>query len=323
MHIIKLPELEAHLTPDLVIEAVRAALIEHAQGGVVSPPPGQLVFDHPPGDCHIKFGRFRRGDTFVIKVATGFYENPRSGLPVNNGLILVFDARTGAPKALLEDQGFLTSWRTAAAGVLAARAGAPSRASVLGVMGTGHQARLQARWVARALGISAVRIHGRSLIRAERLANELRESGLQAAVSQSIEALLEECRLVITCTASTAAILPSDAVHPGTHIVALGADTPGKQELDPRIFARATVIMTDDLSQCVDHGDLSHAINQGLVSADAAVALGDVLSGRCPGRRAPHDITVADLTGIAATDIAIATLALGRIDSVPSPASPS
>lgn len=313
MRFVGLDELRSRLTPDLVIEATKAGLVRHAQGGVISPIPGQLVFENPPGDCHIKFGRFRDAPIFVVKIATGFYENARFGVPVNNGLVLVFDALTGAPVALLGDSGFLTSWRTAAAGVLAAQAGAPADPYVLGIVGTGHQARLQAEWIARALRLSDVRVYGRSHERAERLAAELQGLGLRATATQSMDALLGECRLVITCTAATSVVVPSDAVRAGTHLVALGADTPGKQELDPRIFARARVILTDDLQQCADHGDFSHAVNGGLVDKNVAVALGDVLSGHAAGRLSPEDITVADLTGIAAADIAIATLALGLV----------
>lgn len=313
LRVIELDELRAAITPAAVIVAVRDALIRLAKGDVVMPAPLQLLFDDPIGDCHVKAGRFRDGELFVVKVATGFYDNPKLGLPVNNGLVLVLDARTGSPKAMIRDQGWLTSWRTAAAGALAAEAALPAHVSTLGIVGTGHQARLQAEWATRHLGIGRVAIYGRSIEHAEKLAQELREFGLEADVASSIEALCERCRLIITCTPSTHFVLPAGAVRAGTHVVALGADSYGKQELDPMLFARAARFIVDDREQCADHGDLSYAVRQGLVAADTAVVLGDMFAWPHAERRAPNDITIADLTGTAAQDVAMASLALSAV----------
>jgi ornithine cyclodeaminase len=308
LRIVELDALRAVLTPAAVIAAVREALIRHARGEVPMPPPMQMLFEQPAGDCHVKGGRFRDSENFVVKIATGFYENPDRGLPVNDGLVLIFNAQTGALEALIRDHGWLTSWRTAAAGALAAEAGLQPGTSLLGIVGTGHQARLQAEWATRHLGIGQVMIFGRSTERANALASDLRSTGLTTSVASSIEALCGSCRLLITCTQSTEVILRTDVVQPGTHIVALGADSPGKQELDPLLFARASVVMVDDRDQCADHGDLSHALRAGLVKTDAVIALGTVLAkGRDP-LRGSGDITIADLTGLAAEDVAIASL---------------
>jgi ornithine cyclodeaminase len=105
-------------------------------------------------------------------------------------------------------------------------------------------------------------------------------------------------------------------VKPGTHIVAMGADSEGKQELDPHILAKASVVMTDDRQQCTDRGEFGHAIRAGLMSPTADVSLGQVLAGKAEGRHADDEITVADLTGLAAQDVAIATLAIELIQSL-------
>jgi ornithine cyclodeaminase len=94
-------------TPDLVIQAVRQALIDHARGTVASPPPGHLSSTDPPADCHIKFGRAQNSVVFEIKVATSFYDNPRGGLASSDGLMLVLSVETGAPLALLAAAGAL------------------------------------------------------------------------------------------------------------------------------------------------------------------------------------------------------------------------
>jgi len=310
-----LAALKAALERKDILAAVGRAFILHAEGKVVSPAPGQLLFDRPPGDCHIKYGYMKGGRSFVIKIATGFYENPKKGLPVNNGLVLVFDAETGKTTALLQDEGWLTSWRTAAAGALAAKAGAPATVKRIGIVGAGHQAALQARWVSAELGCDGITIWGRSRSAAERLAAGLRAEGLDASTAETVEALLDACNVVITCTPSNAPLFPAAAVQPGTHIVALGADSPGKQELDPALFARAAVIVTDDRHQCRDHGDFGHATRAGIVDACSDVSLGKVLAGEAPGRFSDDDITIVDLTGLPALDVAIATLAVEKLSA--------
>ncbi|WP_448654042.1 ornithine cyclodeaminase family protein [Pseudomonas fluorescens] len=310
-----LSELRTALLRKDMLQAVEQALISHADGRIVAPPPGVLLFENPPGDCHIKSGYAKDGSVFVVKLAMGFYENPSRGLETNNGLVLVFDSHTGKTLAVLNDEGWLTSWRTAAAGALAARAGAPSQVSALGIIGSGHQAELQARWTCELLGVERVVIWGRSPEKAQRLAKSLAHHGLKAQAADSVESVFAQCNLVITCTPSAQAIVPSAVVRDGTHIVALGADSPGKQELDPLLLQRARVLMTDDRAQCVDHGEMSHAIRAGLITEQADVSLGDVLAGKARGRFSDDDLTIADLTGLAAQDVALATLAVERMQA--------
>jgi ornithine cyclodeaminase len=310
-----LSELRTALVRQDMLRVVRDAFIVHSRGDVVAPMPGELLFQDPPGDCHIKFGYFKGAGVFVVKLAMGFYDNPLKGLETNNGLVLVFDAKTGKTVAILNDEGWLTSWRTAAAGALAAKAGAPSKVTALGILGTGHQAQHQARWASALLETDRVFIWGRDLNKTACLAKNLSQQGLKVEALASVEEVFERCNVVITCTPSTEAIVPASAVKRGTHIVALGADSVGKQELDPQIFAMADVIMTDDRHQCADRGDLSHALGAGLISATADVSLGQVLAGNAQGRRSDNDVTVADLTGLAAHDVAIATLAIELIQA--------
>lgn len=311
-----LSELRTALLRKDMLHAVEQALISHSQGRVVAPPPGVLLFENPPGDCHIKSGYVRGGSVFVVKLAMGFYENPSRGLETNNGLVLVFDSHTGKTLAVLNDEGWLTSWRTAAAGALAAKAGAPSQVTALGIIGSGHQAELQARWACELLGIKQVFIWGRRSDKAQRLAKSLVHQGLDAQAADSVEAVFAQCNVVITCTPSAQMIVPSAVVKAGTHIVALGADSPGKQELDPQLLKRARVIITDDHAQCVDHGEMGHAVRAGLITEDADVSLGQVLVGQARGRFSDDDLTIADLTGLAAQDVALATLAVERMQAL-------
>ena len=114
-------------------------------GQAVVPTPGELLFENPTGDVHIKYGYIDGGAHYVVKIASGFYENPARGLPSSNGLMLAFSRQTGELAVILDDQGYLTDLRTAAAGAVAAKYLAPAKIGVIGIIGTGMQAELQAR----------------------------------------------------------------------------------------------------------------------------------------------------------------------------------
>jgi ornithine cyclodeaminase len=128
-----------------------------------------------------------------------------------------------------------------------------------------------------------------------------------------IEDLLRACNVIVTATPSKAPLFAADLVRPGTHLVGVGADSPGKQELPGELFARAAHILTDDHAQCLDHGDFGNAVRAGFVEQDADLMLGHLLSQSVQRVRNPAGITVVDLTGIAAEDIAIAELFSGML----------
>ena len=306
MQIIEVDELKPLLHRGKVIEAVRQALIWQAQGKVQSPLPGQLLFREPPGDCHIKYGHVAGGSHFAIKVASGFYDNPKLGLPSNQGLVLVFDSRTGVPALLLKDDGWLTAWRTAAATAVAASTLGPAEVTTVGIIGTGLQASLALEWLPDTLGDKPFVVWGRDHAKAVSLAGEASSAGRRAIAVEQVAELLERCNVVVTATPSVTPLFTAEQVRPGTHIVALGADSPGKQELPSELFRLASVIMTDDHAQCLDHGDFGAAVRANAVADNADVMLGHVLAGTVKLTRRASSITVVDLTGIAAEDIAIA-----------------
>lgn len=250
------------------------------------------------------------GPCFAVKLACGFYDNPRIGLSVNSGMVIVMSARTGKPVGLLADEGWLTSWRTAAAGCLAARVLMPERVTGIGMIGTGHQAALQLMWIRDMIDTDRVVVWNVDGHRntAGAFVDGMREKGFDVTLADDIRDMTDTCNLIFTATPSRQPLLPADAVQPGTHIVALGADSPGKQELDSPLFGRARIIATDDHHQCVDHGDFGHAVRAGIVAENADIKLGDLLSGKAKGRQSDTDITIADLTGIPALDIAMAAL---------------
>ncbi len=306
-------EIEAVLPAVDVVEAMEEAFVAYSQGRAVVPPVGELLFDSPPGDAHIKYGYLKGDDIFVIKVATGFYDNPRKGLPPNAGLMLVFDATNGLAKAVLMDEGHLTNVRTAAAGAVAAKHLMPDGVETIGILGSGLQARLQADFLRQVTSVRDAVVWARRGEAVEALARDLSDLGFRVSAAASPSAVAASARLIVTATASHAPLLRPEDVRPGTHITAMGSDTEGKQELSADLVASADRLVADSLAQCRERGEISRALQDGLVKEDAVVELGQVIAGACPGRRGPDEITIADLTGVAVQDIAISKAVLSRL----------
>jgi ornithine cyclodeaminase len=291
-----------------LIEEIAAGFVSYTAGRVVVPPVGYLGFTEPAGDVHLKYGYVKGGDVFVIKVAAGFPQNSARGLPTGDGCMLVFDSHTGFLLAVLLDRSRLTDLRTAAGGAVAARALARTRSiSQIGIIGTGVQARLQPRMLADVTACRNIALYGRSPERAAECAKDLEAMGFRVTVSRSAEEVAEGSELIVTTTASRGAHFRADAVRPGTHVTGVGADSPGKQELDTALFARAEVIVADSIAQCADHGDLAPALAAGAIGLERVRELGAVLADPKLGRTGEDQISIADLTGVAVQDIVIAT----------------
>jgi ornithine cyclodeaminase len=297
MRVVDAGEILAALDEDAAIAAVETGFRRYSAGEVQVSPVLHLAFAEPPGDCHVKAAAVAGDDVFVVKLATGFYRNPELNLPSSNGFMAVLSARTGELLALLHDQGHLTDQRTAMAGAIAARAILREGSRTLGIVGAGTQARLQAKLLKRRLGLDSVLIWARNGKRASALASEIRGEAV------SLEDLCARADLIVTTTPSTEPLLASVMIRPGTRIVAVGADSPGKQELDPRILARGRVVV-DSIAQCVDHGEAGWAVRGGLIDPTALIELGALLE--TPVAFAPEEIVVADLTGVAIQDFEIA-----------------
>jgi ornithine cyclodeaminase/alanine dehydrogenase-like protein (mu-crystallin family) len=305
--VLGLAEIRAVVTPRLIRDAVRDALIAHAEGRTQVPPPMHLDFPDARGDCHVKAGHVLGSPHFTVKVASGFYRNPSRGLASNNGVLLVLDATTGLPVAVLADEGWLTAWRTAAAGALITDALTPPEVREVGVLGTGLQARLQVEWLHALRPLAQVRIWGRHPEAAESLSAELRRAGIDAHAGSLAQAAGAPC--VITATAATTALADASAFHSAVHVTAVGADMPGKNELPVALFGAAAVIATDDHVQCLDHGDFGNAVRAGATTADADTSVGAVLRDGV-GR---SGLSIADLTGIGAADAAVASAVLSAV----------
>jgi ornithine cyclodeaminase len=294
-----------------LIDAVERAFVAYSSGGAELPDVIHLEVPEAGGEVHVKAGYLHGGPYYAVKVASGFYGvDP----PALDGAVLVFDAADGAPAAVLLDRGYLTDARTAAAGGVAARHLAPQLVGHVAVIGTGTQARFQLDALACERAFEHVAVWGRNPEHAERCIGDLRgrpgpPAGATYDVAPTVEAAVRDADVVITATASREPLLRAEWLKPGTHVTALGSDGIGKRELDPEVLHRADVLVCDSLEQCRRLGELQHAPDQ----AERAVELGAVISGAATGRTAPEQLTICDLTGVGAQDVAAAALVMERL----------
>jgi len=304
VRVIGLAEIRAVFDEDAAYAAVEESFRQFSAGRARQTAVGHLQFDAPPGDCHVKGAYICGGDCFVIKVATSFYRNSAAGLPSSNGFMAVISAQNGQVHALLHDQGYLTDRRTALAEAIAARAIVRRGAQVLGVIGSGTQARMQAQAIAQALGTKKTLVWARSADKAGALAEEI--GGETAALAD----LCRRADLIVTTTPATEAIITAAMLPAGARIVAVGADAPGKRELDLDRLATVRWV-ADARNQCADHGEASWAVRSGRVRPDELLELGEILAS--PFAFGDEETVVADLTGLGVQDLAIATCVWARL----------
>ena len=299
-------EIEALIDLPSAAPAIQAAYVATSEGRVNLPPVGHITFPEASADCHIKYGHMQGDEHFVIKVATGFPANADIGIQTGNGLVLVMSARTGETKAILHDEMLLTDIRTGLGGAIASRALGRRNATRLLVLGTGPQAQWQVRSHAALMpGLTHIGLWGRDAGRSQKAVDALAPDH-KVHPEPQLERAARDADIIVTATGATHPLISSGWVTPGTHITAVGADAPGKQELDVDLVASADLVAVDLVPQCIDHGEVSHAVERGKLSANRLVELGTILAEPSKGRRDDRHITIADLTGIAAQDIAMA-----------------
>ncbi|MEP3278196.1 MAG: ornithine cyclodeaminase family protein [Stappiaceae bacterium] len=308
-------EIEALIDVHHAALAIEEAFRATSRGQVNLPPIGHITFPGRGADCHIKYGHLQDAPTFVIKVATGFPHNADLGLATGNGLVLVLSAETGQVQAVLHDEMVLTDIRTGLGGAIATRLLARKDSKQILVVGTGPQARRQIEAHAALLSEPVrFRIWGRNAERAADLIEGL-SSSCVISVADNLEQEVRQADIVVTATGAAAPLIMADWVMPGTHITAVGADAPGKQELEVDLVGRADVLSVDLATQCIDHGEVSHAVKAGRIDQQDLKELGSLLMNTDTGRTNESQITIADLTGIAAQDIAMANSVLSAFKS--------
>lgn len=315
MKIFNKNQLEQFNDLPLLIKQIEEGFVQYSQKKAIMPPVGHMPFLNPAGDLHIKSSAIPGGDYFVVKIAGHFPENVSKGMPAINGLMLVFCQRTGKPEALLLDEGYLTQLRTGIAGLICSKFLAPKHIDAIGIIGAGAQARIQLQLLAHQTPCRKVWVWSprhEELLRYQ--ADPMfRDFDIQVAASAAEVA--DKCRLIVTTTPSRAPLLYSQDIRPGTHITAVGADSPGKQELDAKLFARADLVVVDSRDQCCHHGDTVHAVSDGYIDRAELKELGEVIAGTASGRTSDQQITIADLTGLGVQDLQIASTVFKALKS--------
>lgn len=292
-----------------VNRAVEESFAEHARGKVQMPP--KIYVTLPHGDFRTMPAYIPSLDIAGVKVVNVHPGNPSRGLPTVMALTVILDVETGLPRAVLNATE-LTDLRTGASGAVAAAHLSPRRSVSLGLVGSGRQAKSQVRAIEKELEIHEVLVWSRSEKNAIQLCSEFGHLDCRNA---SLERVCG-CDLLVTTTPSKEPLVRDEWVMEGTHINAIGADAPGKEELDPAILMRARVFV-DDPVQAVHSGEVNVPIASGLYSEDMiAGTLGQVVIGE-KGRTNPDEITVFDSTGLAIQDLAIAAIVLESGEGIP------
>jgi ornithine cyclodeaminase len=314
---------EADLRTVVKLDLDAVACVENAFRALATLPvamPPILRLDIPEnhGEVDVKTAYVPDLDGFAIKISPGFFDNPKIGLPSTNGMMVLLSATTGLVEALLLDNGYLTDVRTAAAGAAAAKHLAREDAAVATIYGAGMQARLQLEALKLVRPIEEARIWARDPLKADSAAAELREKlGIMVRAEPDAAKAAAGADVLVTTTPAAEPLIHAGFVSAGQHVTAMGSDAEHKNEIAPAILKLADLYVADSASQTRRLGELHHAVDAGLMSADTQVTeLGEIIAGKKRGRRTASDITVADLTGTGVQDTAIATLARDRAKAV-------
>ncbi|MHA2293818.1 MAG: ornithine cyclodeaminase family protein [Candidatus Hodarchaeales archaeon] len=287
------------------IKEIEEGFIAYSQGKVIVPPVGEMIFQDPPGDVHIKYGFIKNNDYFVIKIASGFYDNLKLGLPSSNGLMLLFSQKTGELICILHDEGYLTNVRTAAAGAVAAKYLAPSNVHRIGIFGSGTQGRMQLEYLQQITECKDAIVWGRNSRNLELYKRDMEHLGFNIETTEESKDITSSCNLIVTCTPSTKPLIYSNQIRKGIHITAVGSDTPDKLEIDPKILKTADRVIVDSISQVLERGESYHAMKNGLMKKDDLIEIGEMITNKVLQRTSDDEVTVADLTGVAVQDIQI------------------
>ncbi|MCX8183924.1 MAG: alanine dehydrogenase [Crenarchaeota archaeon] len=271
--------------------------------------PTKVYVTLPDGDFRTMMAYIPDLDMACVKIVNVHPNNPgKHGLPTVMATIVLIEPDTGRPLAIM-DGTYLTGMRTGATGGVAAKYLAKKDSRVIGMVGAGSQARTQLLALNEVFKIEEVRVCAKTRRECEGFAKDMQHLGLKIQIKDGVEETVRGCDIIVTTTPVTRPLVENEWVEEGMHINAIGADAPGKEELDPRILNRAKVVV-DDYEQACHYGELNVPVSKGIFKPEQIHAeLGEIIAGRKPGRTSDDEITVFDSTGLAIQDLAAAALA--------------
>lgn len=295
--VLNLKEIRKLLAGADLFKDMMKGFVAFSTGEAVIPPVGELLIPEHEGEVHIKYGYLESYPYYVVKIASGFYENAKLGLPTGNGLMLLFDKSNGQLRCILQDEGYLTDVRTAVAGALSVATIAPKFMKKVGIVGTGIQAHLQLEYLAKKWEIEAAYVWGRTKEKTHAYPEELAHLSFPIYPTETIKDLCQYADIIITTTPSKEVLIMSDWIHEPKLILAIGSDTPEKGELDPALYKKTGLAVVDSLAQSQSRGELFQARKRGFISDDSIVEFGDLLTYSRAGHIGKQGIIIVDLTG--------------------------
>lgn len=287
-----------------VIATVEEAYKAFNSGLVEQPDYIGMHLPPPRGEIDFKLGYYKANEVISMKASSGgFIDNPTAhGVPNGMGTILLFDARSCALICVM-DGSLITGLRTGAAGAVSVKALARKNAKKIASIGTGNQARMQIRAINEIMKIEEIHAWDSHPDTLSKYKTDIEsEFGIPVIMANSKKEAVEQADILITTTRGKGSLVEADWVKPGTHIVAIGTDQQGKQELDPEIF-RHTKIVVDSMAQCTEKGETWHPLNKNIITKDDIHGeIGEVLLGKKTGRENDEEVTIFDSTGMAIQD---------------------
>ena len=313
MLVISEAQVKGLLDLDELISALEQAHVQFSAGKVVMPV--RLVVPLPEigGRITSMPAFMSEGKALGIKIISYFRDNPKQDLPPILATISMYSAETGKLEVLM-DGVYITAIRTACASAMATKALARPETPVLGVLGAGTQARTHIRALSRVRSIERVLIWSPSRVNAIYVREELEgELGIEIHPQESAEAVVREADILTAVTDAAEPILKAEWLKPGVHINAVGSHRPEAREMGSDTVKRATVVVDSLDAINTECGDILLAVKEGAITPDHVRGeIGEVLSGAKPGRTRDDEITMYKSVGIAAQDVAAASLVYRR-----------
>ncbi len=300
-------EVESLLDMKGTLKVVEEAFRQHGLKKVQMPLKLYLFFKKHNGDLRTMPAYLEEQDITGVKIVNVHPDNPKKGFPTVMALVILNSTETGAPVAIM-DGTYLTDMRTGAAGGVAVKYLARRNSKTVGFVGTGNQAKTQLLGINEVIDIEEVKATSMSEKSTLAFKDEM-EKMLDCDITpkKSIREVCD-CDILVTTTPSREPIVMNEWIAEGTHINAIGADAPGKEELDPDILKRARIVV-DDIPQASHSGEVNVPLSKKLITEkDICCEIGEVVAGRKKGRTKDSDITVFDSTGLAIQDVATADM---------------
>jgi alanine dehydrogenase len=290
---------------DKVVERIETAFSKYGKGEVDMPPKTYLYFKKDNGDLRVMPSFSEELKMAGTKIVNVHPDNPKIGLPTVGAVIVLNDAKTGAPLALV-DGTYITGMRTGAAGAVASKYLAKKEAKTLGIIGAGQQAVFQIAATATVFKLEDIIVYDTNEANIEKLSAELEKINIKIRKGTLEE--VSKADILTTTTPSRSPIVMNNLVVPGMHINAVGADAEGKEELDPEILKHAKIVL-DDWTQASHSGEINVPVAKGIITKENIYSsLGEIVAGLKVGRENNEEITVFDSTGLALQDLFTAAM---------------